>query len=127
MGLKRICCSFDWVRNYFFQNGGRWAITRSVIKQSGGSNIVKVLLYMRDNEEEYAFCAKVICHDFRNDSDKLVFNGKALDVVNGGPNVRSEAKAALEDIMSDQNTIDNLVKNYLDWYASDIVKNYYDK
>ena len=127
MGLKRICCSFDWVRNYFFQNGGRWAITRSVIKQSGGSNIVKVLLYMRDNEEEYAFCAKVICHTFRNDSDKLVFNGKALDVVNGGPNVRSEAKAALEDIMSDQNTIDNLVKNYLDWYASDIVKNYYDK
>ena len=127
MGLKRICCSFDWVRNYFFQNGGRWAITRSVIKQSGGSNIVKVLLYMRDNEEEYAFCAKVICHAFRNDSDELVFNGKALDVVNGGPKVRSEAKAALEDIMSDQNTIDNLVKNYLDWYASDIVKNYYDK
>lgn len=127
MGLKRICCSFDWVRNYFFQNGGRWAITRSVIKQSGGSNIVKVLLYMRDNEEEYAFCAKVICHAFRNNSDKLVFNGKSLDVVNGGPKVRSEAKAALEDIMSDQNTVDNLVKNYLDWYASDIVKNYYDK
>ena len=127
MGLKRICCSFDWVRNYFFQNGGRWAITRSVIKQSGGSNIVKVLLYMRDNEEEYAFCAKVICHAFMNNSDKLVFNGKVLDVVNGGPKVRSEAKAALEDIMSDQTTVDSLVKMYLDWYALDIVKNYYDK
>ena len=127
MGLKRICCSFDWVRNYFFQNGGRWAITRSVIKQSGGSNIVKVLLYMRDNEEEYTFCAKVICHAFMNNSDKLVFNGKVLDVVNGGPKVRSEAKAALEDIMSDQTTVDSLVKMYLDWYTSDIVKNYYDK
>jgi hypothetical protein len=120
MGMKRINCSWDWVRNVMSVNPDYvQKVNGAIIRQSGDNAVLKALFQFEPSSVAIERAATIVRFGNRpvdtDAGDVLEFEGEQFDVVYSSK-ARTFARAFLSDFINDEEKLDEAVADYLETY-----------